>query len=530
MSFIPHRRLSVLVTLLITACFAAASHADVRLPSVIGSSMVLQRDRPVPVWGWAAPGEKVSVAFAGQLKTATADADGKWRVDLDALPASSEPRSMVIGSATNLPSITLTNVVVGEVWLCSGQSNMQMSMYGVSNGPAEIAAANCPLIRLLTVGCISESRPKENFPGAWVACTPANVGGFSAVGYFFGRKLFQDLNVPVGLINASWGGTRIEPWTTPAGFRSVPDLAPLSAEVDAWDSRTPTGKVAYAAAMAAIKTWLPAAEQALAAGQQPPEQPLLPGPGPDYQQPTRLYNGMISPLLPYALRGAIWYQGESNGSEGESYYWKMQALINGWRQAFANPDLSFYFVQLASFQADSQTPQGGTGYALVREAQRKSLTIPRTGMAVIIDIGDANNIHPINKLDVGLRLATWALAKDYGKDMVYSGPLYRSQQVESNKVHIAFDSVGGGLIVGQKAGIAPMQPVAGGKLQRFSVAGEDKVWHWADAVIDGATVVVSCPEVSQPVAVRYAYDANPTGCNLYNREGFPAAPFRTDTW
>jgi sialate O-acetylesterase len=239
---------------------------------------------------------------------------------------------------------------------------------------------------------------------------------------------------------------------------------------------------------------------------------------------------MIHPLAPLALRGAIWYQGESNGGEGDTYYWKTRALVNGWREVFANPDLSFYFVQLANYQGDSQTPQGGTGYALIRDAQRRSLTIPRTGMAVIIDIGEAGDIHPRNKLDVGLRLAAWALARDYGKAVVFSGPLYKSHTIDANRIRLTFDSVGGGLMVGMKKGMDPTQPVPGGQLKRFAIAGADKVWQWADAVIDGDTVVVSHAQVPAPVAVRYAYDANPIGCNLYNREGFPASPFRTDTW
>jgi sialate O-acetylesterase len=497
------------------------------LPVVFTDNMVIQRDRSAPVWGWAAPGERVTVRFADQTRETVADPQGRWRVALAPLPASAEGRELVVAGSN---TVRFANVLVGEVWICSGQSNMEWPLARALDGASEAAAANFPLIRLLNLPHTAHNLPQENTSGAWTPCTSNSAPGFSAVGYFFGRKLFQELNVPIGLINASWGGTRIEPWTPPVGFHSVPELAALSAQVDVWDARTPTGKVAFAAAITKLKAWLPEAEKALAAGQRPPDQPRMPEPAPDHQQPTRIYNSMIHPLAPLALRGAIWYQGESNGGEGDTYYWKTRALVNGWREVFANPDLSFYFVQLANYQGDSQTPQGGTGYALIRDAQRRSLTIPRTGMAVIIDIGEAGDIHPRNKLDVGLRLAAWALARDYGKAVVFSGPLYKSHTIDANRIRLTFDSVGGGLMVGMKKGMDPTQPVPGGQLKRFAIAGADKVWQWADAVIDGDTVVVSHAQVPAPVAVRYAYDANPIGCNLYNREGFPASPFRTDTW
>jgi sialate O-acetylesterase len=258
----------------------------------------------------------------------------------------------------------------------------------------------------------------------------------------------------------------------------------------------------------------------------------MPGPGPGVGEPTRLYNGMIAPVVPYAIRGALWYQGESNGGEGATYLHKMSALVGGWRQVWSEGDFPFYYVQLANFQqSDPSKPAGGDGWANLREAQLKALVIPNTGMAVIIDIGDAANVHPKDKQDVGKRLALWALAGTYGKkDLVFSGPLYKSHAIAGNKIRIAFDHVGGGLIVGEKRGLAPVAEVKDGKLKWFAIAGEDNVWHWADAVIDGPTVVVSSAEVANPVAVRYAFAMNPEGANLYNKEGLPASPFGMTDW
>ena len=246
--------------------------------------------------------------------------------------------------------------------------------------------------------------------------------------------------------------------------------------------------------------------------------------------PSAIYNAMVHPLAPFAMRGAIWYQGEANGSEGESYYHKTRALVNGWRELF-NPDLAFYWVQLANFRQPTDSAEGGDGWSRIREAQRKALNIKHTGMAVITDIGEAGDIHPRNKQDVGWRLSQWALHQTYGKqDLVPCGPLYKSLKVEGNSIRISFDHVGNGLIVGAKAGLEPTQVVADGKLQRFAIAASDKTWHWAEATIDGGDVIVKSGEVAEPMAVRYAYSMNPTGANLYNQEGIPASPFRTDDW
>lgn len=451
--------------------------ADVRLPKIFGDQMVLQQEAPVRIFGFADAGEAVSVELGGQTATAKAGDNGRWRVNLPAMKADGKSHTLTVkGNNT----IQLKGVLLGEVWICSGQSNMEWPVTKSLNPKEEIAAAKYPNIRLFNVqGHISRPTPQDDVPGSWQACTPQSIPGFSAVGYFFGRHLHKQLDVPIGLIGSNWGGTRIEPWTPPVGFQMVPELKDFGLKNGA----------------------------------------------------TKIYNGMIHGLAPLSVRGAIWYQGESNGGEGESYYHKTQALIGGWRKVFENDKLAFHFVQLANFQKPNDNPAGGNGWSKLREAQRKSLTIPHTGMAVIIDIGAANNIHPKNKQDVGLRLAYGVLNQTYGKtDVVASGPLYKGIKIESGKARIAFDRVGSGLIVGRKEGLQSTQEVADGKLARFAIAGVDKKWYWAEAKIDGDTVVVSSKDVPKPVAVRYGYSMNPTGANLYNKEGLPASPFRTDNW
>lgn len=468
--------------------------ADVKLASIFSDSMVLQRELPVPVWGWADKGEAVTVSFGDQKKSTEAGDDGRWKVTLDALTASAEGQTLTVAGAN---SVELKDVLIGEVWICSGQSNMEWPLSRSLNAEEEIAAADFPLIRLfnvprhITSPVAQDKAPeKDETNWRWQVCTPQSAPGFTAVGQFFGRRLHKELGVPIGLVGSNWGGTRIEPWTSPAGFHSVPELKDIAATVDAY---TPETKV---------------------------------GPG----TPSAIYNAMVHPLVPFAMRGAIWYQGESNGNEGESYYHKKHALVNGWRKLF-NPELAFYWVQLANYQAPTDSPEGGNGWARIRDAQTKALDLDGTGMAVIIDIGAANDIHPKNKQDVGGRLAQWALHQTYGKkDLVPSGPLFKSQQIEDGRIRLSFKHVGAGLMVGKKTGLEPTAAVEDGKLGRFAVAGADKQWHWADARIDGKDVVISSPEVAKPVAVRYAWSMNPEGANLYNKDGFPASPFRTDDW
>lgn len=484
-----YRQLTILFSVALLQIGSVSLRAEVTLPSIISDGMVLQQQMATPIWGWADPGERVTVSINQQSKSVAADAGGKWMVKLDPMEANAEGTKLKIeGSNT----VEVQQVLVGEVWICSGQSNMEWSVANSLNAKQEIAAADHPMIHLFNVpGHTTSDKPKDKCPGQWEVCSPQSVRGFSAVGYFFGRRLSQELKVPIGLVGSNWGGTRIEPWVSLDGFRSVPELSKQAADVEKLWSEG--GKV---------------------------------GSG----TPSAIYNAMIHPLAPYAMRGGIWYQGESNGNEGISYHHKKTALINGWRKLF-NPDLAFYWVQLADFRTSNEKPEGGDGWAKLRDAQRTSLNIDNTGMAVIHDIGNAKDIHPRNKQDVGWRLSQWALHQNYGRDdLVPAGPLYKSQKIEDDTIRLSFDHVGKGLMVGKKNGLEPAQEDENGTLGRFAISGADKVWHWADAVIDGNTVVVSSKEVSKPVAVRYGYTMNPRGANLYNKEGIPASPFRTDNW
>jgi len=508
---------------------ATGTLCAVEVAPLFTNHAVLQRDKPVPVWGKGATGEAVTVRFAGQEKSTAVGADGSWTVTLDPVTATKDGRDLVV-VGTN--TITLKDVVVGEVWICSGQSNMEWRLSGTLNAKDVIAAADLPTIRHIKIQNVHRATPASDAKGTWAMASPKTAGDFSAVGFYFARTVAETLDVPVGLIGSNWGGTRIEPWISPAGFHLVSELKALADQVDAWDPTTVIGSAAHLAFLEQLKVWIPEAEAAATARQPVPPMPAAPASKPDQQQPTRLWNGMIHPLVPYAIRGALWYQGESNGGEGVSYLHKKQALIGSWRQAFGQGDFPFYFVQLANYQqSDATKPQGGDGWSRLREAQTKTLAaVPNTGMAVTIDIGEANDIHPRNKQDVGQRLALWALAKDYGQDVVYSGPLYREHVVEGATIRVHFDHVGGGLMVGEKKGMEPTAAVSDGTLTWWAIAGEDKVWYAGEARIDGDSVVVSSPAVANPVAVRYAFAHNPAGANLYNRAGLPASPFRTDTW
>ncbi|MCM8540952.1 MAG: 9-O-acetylesterase [Lentisphaeraceae bacterium] len=522
----PKKRRVFSTSLILLLVSLTSLFADVSLPRIFGDHMVLQREKPINVWGWDAPGTDVTVTFNGQSKSAKAGADGKWTLALDALKADKEGKSLIVKGSSQKE---FKNVLVGEVWICSGQSNMEWNVGNSMQPDVERKNANLPLIRHFNVSHVNEKRKKTDLPGNWTVCQPNTVNGFTAVGFFFARKISAELDIPVGLIGTNWGGTRVEPWTAPEGFRMVPELKSLSKTVDSWDSTSEAGHVAWTKYVERVKAWNVEATKALAAKKAVPELPKAPEPDDHHQTATKLYNGMIHPLIPYSIRGALWYQGESNGGEGITYFYKKKALIEGWRKLWGQGDFPFYFVQLANFQNPHDNPQGGDGWAKHREGQRKCLELKNTGMAVIIDIGEAHDIHPRNKQDVGLRLAYWALAKDYGKSLVYSGPLYKSHKVEGSAIRVEFDSAGSGLMVGKKNGLAPTVEDSS-PLKRFAIAGADKKWHWADVKIDGNSVVVSSDKVKAPVAVRYAYMMNPTGCNLYNKEGLPASPFRTDSW
>ena len=508
------------------------AHADVMLNAVFTDHMILQRDMPVPVYGTAEPGEKVTVAFSGKEKSVVADKDGNWSVKLDAMKVSTAPAVMTVSGKNKL---TLNDILMGDIWICSGQSNMEWVL-GACNRPDDLAQANVPMIRLYQMRGTAAPTPRTEFNCLpWTPCTPESVKNFPAVGYYFGRKVLQETGVPIGLIRSALGGSAIEPWTPYAELAMVPELAK---DKDILDQQIKTYVDTLAALPLKATSYVSEARKALSTNTQLPEPPVLPV-YPISNNPKRdwncLYNGHIHALTRFAIKGVLWYQGEGNTTNAETYFAKKRALIGGWRRAWDQGDFPFYFVQLANYgNPDTIAGADDGGWAKLRMAQLKSLAITNTGMAVAIelaDIGNPHDVHAKNKKDVGERLALWALAKDYGKkNLVYSGPLFKDMKVEGSKIRIAFDSVGSGLIVATKKGYDPVVKEPQGKLQKFAIAGDDKKWVWADAVIDGKTVVVSSPEVPKPVAVRYAFAANPDGCNLYNNEGLPASPFRTDEW
>ena len=514
------RRSTRLAMALLCVCLLAAvgcrqAAANVRLPAVFSDHMVLEQNIKVPVWGWADAGEKVTVALGDEKQTATADSGGRWQVALKPLKAGGPHTMTVAGKNT----ITVSDILVGEVWVCSGQSNMQMSVRSSADADAEIAAAKYPKIRLLTVARLTADEPQTDCKASWVACSPETVPNFSAAGYFFGRHLHKELGVPIGLINASWGGTRAEAWTSGDTLKADPAYKVFTErDAQAIGGYTKAKEDWEKTKDEKLAKWQEAAKKAKDAGKRPPRRPGPPGdPTASPHRPSVLYNGMIAPIVPYPIAGAIWYQGESNAGRAYQYRKLFPDMITDWRKHWGQGDFTFLFVQLANFMARKDQP-AESAWAELREAQTMTLAFPKTGQAVIIDIGDARNIHPKNKQDVGKRLALAARAIAYGEGIVYSGPIYDSMKVEGDKIRLSFKHVGGGLVA-----------EGGGKLTGFAIAGADKKFVWADAQIDGGSVVVAGNDVAKPVAVRYAWADNPQ-CNLYNKEGLPASPFRTDQW
>jgi len=628
--------------------------ADVSMPYVFSSNMVLQRNMDIPVWGWASPGERITISLGEQKIRAKAEESGKWLVKLSALEAGG-PYVMTIEGKNE---IKFSNVMIGDVWVCSGQSNMEWRVLQSNNVEEEIASANHPDIRLFTVPNKIDKEPQNNTdPSEWLVCTPEVIGSFSAVGYFFGRQLNKDLDIPIGLINTTWGGTEVESWTSAESIQDDPDFAEelinlksldtdkaqeeiekefenwlqafrqLDAgyndgvyewassdqdysdwdqmelpglwedlglegldgvvwfvkEVDLSDQEIDNGfdmnlgpiddsdivwvngskvgetfniynknrkyHVAPEILKQGINTILVRVEDYAGGGgiygdknqmylesygsrmslagfwkykvgtnKMPPGQPRSDF-GPN-SYPTLLFNAMINPLLPYGIKGAIWYQGESNAGRAYQYRRIFPLMITDWRSHWGQGNFPFLFVQLANFMQPKDPPTEST-WAELREAQTMTLSLPATGMATIIDIGEADDIHPRNKQDVGKRLALSAYRIAYGKDIVYTGPTYESMKVEGNKVYIKLSNTGSGLEVRDPYGY----------LKGFTVAGKDKKFYWAKAQkIDDNTVVVHSDKVSTPVAVRYGWADNPHDLNLYNKEGLPANPFRTDEW
>ncbi len=663
------KHLFPLLTALLLAPTAALHAAELKLPSIFSDHMVLQCDQPVPVWGWAAAGEKVTVEFAGQSKTATVGANGKWMVKLDPLAASGESREMRVRSGDGEEARVIHDVIVGEVWLGSGQSNMEQMM--LTQNPEEAATAVNPMLRQFITLKQMSLEAGEDVGGFWLSVEPGQTDTMSAVGYFFSKSIHKELKRPVGVIKAAWGGRNIESFISPGAHDSVEDFkASRKAALDNLNAKStaftewlqatgrsdrPTvdiesflnGDASLANGWVEVKDtglvsdptlpqfgavwfrkevelsaeqvripqylfvgfksadffrvylngklveqedmedytrssglnsriylmqddmregvnqlvlrvfapygptqlawapsfngkaygggWLAKAEFALPEVPREPKRPVFPPPM--FTVGGTLYNGMIQPLAPYALRGVIWYQGESNARDAVSYRKLMPLLIKDWRSLWGNEGLPFYFCQLANWNPKMNQPVESS-WAELREAQSMTLSVPDTGMAVLIDTGESKDIHPQSKDIAGERLAQIALAKTYGKPIPFSGPVYDSMEVEGSQIRVRFQHLEGGLVAkevpatydvmrrtGQTAPLVRNSPNS--QLEGFAICGADKKWVWADAKIDGNTVLVWSDQVTGPVAARYGWADNPT-CNLYNAAGLPASPFRTD--
>ncbi|TDH26635.1 sialate O-acetylesterase [Segetibacter sp. 3557_3] len=476
-------------------------HAKVRLPALISDNMVLQQKSKVALWGWAERGEKVTITGSWNNKsiTTTTGTNGKWQASISTTAAGGPYQLTFKGS--NI--LNVQNVLLGEVWLASGQSNMEFfvsktrnaSYTGVINYEQEIKAANFPMIRQIDVANKNADEPQEDFRGDWKVCSPQTVDTFSAVAYYFARKVHQETGYPIGIINSTWGGTAAESWTKKEVLLADTGLRRL---IERYDQQVADYPAASEKHKSALANWSADTTRT---------KPVAPAkPNPD-KSPYRLYNAMIAPLVPYTLKGILWYQGESNATRAQQYQKLFPALINSWRYDFKNKNLPFYFVQISPHR--SQNPE-------IREAQLLTYrNTPNTGIVVTTDNGDSLDIHPRNKKPVGERLSLWALNKLYGKKGEYSGPLYRSMKVSGDKIIIEFDHAQG------------LNSPQG--LKEFMIAGADKHFVLATAVIERDKVVVSAAGVTQPVAVRYAWRNIPVA-DLFNGSGLPASPFRTDQW
>lgn len=450
--------------LLALAAFPLAAQADVRLPKVFGDSMVLQQQSQAAIWGWAEKGEEVTVALGEAKASAKTGDDGKWTLKL-ATPAAGGPFELKVKGKNE---ITLKDVYVGEVWVCSGQSNAEWTVAVSTSPDVERELAKHPKIRMIKVAHNPSDKPVDDINGKWEVCSPATASNFSAIGYFFARHLQSELDVPVGIISTNWGGTICEAWTSKEKLGTDPDFAPILQRSEKFQPGNPN-------------------------------------------QASVLFNGMINPVVPYGIRGAIWYQGESNVGRAAQYRKLFPAMITDWRERFGQGDFPFLFVQLAPYR------YGNNLLPELWDAQVKTLPLKNTGMCVITDIATVGDIHPPNKQDVGRRLALWALANTYGKaEIPYSGPLYESMAIDGNKVVLKFKHGAGLHARGNK-----------GALTHFTIAGEDQKFVDAKAVVSGETVVVESEQVAKPVAVRFAWNelAEP---NLFNGARLPASPFRTD--
>ena len=506
----------------LVAASALPVRAAVSLPSVINSNMVIQRDRPATLWGWADAGEKVTVKLGHQVVAqTTGKGNGEsWKIQIPAQKAGPIPDLTISGDSN---SVTLTNVLAGEVWLCSGQSNMDMQVnrgpWKIRDADQEITQANHPQIRFYTEQRGIAAAPSSLTQGSWEVCSPETVGRASAVAYFFGREVQARLGVPVGLVISSYGGTSVERWMPKEAIQADPILVALLEK--AQKAKAELAPLA-AADSAAMQDWRGKVEQAKAANQPLPQRPaykMTPSQQNCFTDSAQIasyssfYNGRIHPLTPMTIAGALWYQGEANARRGEFYRQSLTKMIEAWRSAFGQ-QFPFLIVQLPGFSAPVVSNAFGT-LPLVREAQEQvALTVPNCGIATAIDIGDAKNIHPINKQEVGRRLALVALKQVYGQKIIANGPRYAGARFENGKALVRFEAEGG-LILKNNGG--------------FQVAGEDRAFSPASAVVVGDTLEVSSPSVPKPVAVRYAFLNGPE-TSLFNGEGLPAFPFRSDDW
>ncbi len=503
--------ITALMAILFATCPSLQAN-DFRLGSPLSDHMVLQREKPVAIWGWADPGERVTVAFAGQSKSTEAGGDGKWSLKLESLTASAEPRQLT-ASGKDGRKIEIKDVLVGEVWLGSGQSNMAMTVASCYHLDTEKVNAKFPLVRHYRESSGPSDQPQAEGKGVWQECTPDSVSGFSAVLYFFGREIYKEVGVPVGLINTSVGGTPIESWVAAEVQSSNPETkANYDQRLDMYRNFDPAQAPALHQKQLAV--WKAASEKAKAEGTPfvvpAPKDPLamhkLKG------GPSGLFNGKVVNLVPYTLRGMLWYQGEGNAGNTGLYRVQLAQLVTSWRTLWQE-EVPFAWVQLPNYTAP------GEGWPRIRESMLKTLELPKTGMAITIDLGDAQDIHPKNKQDVGKRLSFWALGTVYGKNVpAISGPLPVGSSTKGNEITVSFKHTNGGL-----------KSITGGTLTGFQIAGADQQWKTADAKIAGDSVVISNAEVDQPAAVRYAWKDWPE-TSLANGAGLPASPFRTDDW
>ena len=520
--------------LLFSLGFWAVPAPALELCWVFGSGMVLQAERPVPVWGRAAPSEEVTVSFAGQTKSAKADAQGDWAIKLDPLPPSANPRMMRIHGSIEERTSEIKNILVGDVWLCAGQSNMmQPELAQAKDGAAEVAGANVPLLRRFQVPNIWAAEPQTtNFPGkkitnwyTWTQCTPETARRWAAVQYFFGRAVQRETGRPIGLISVALGASSAEAWVPAEALAAEPRFAEFVANSHRWIAGAATQREAFSRRVADWEQRKREAESSGAPFSERRPSDITPETFPRWWAGV-LYNAMVAPLRNFAVKGVVWYQGENNAArhagcagDRDGYTQLMTLLIHEWRRIFEQPELPFYQVQLANMWKPDADPNALSTWAEIREAQaRVAATVPRTGLAVAIDVGEADNIHPNNKRPVGERLALLALRDVYGKAVQAYGPEYASHATDGNRVRVRFRHVDGGL-----------RSSAGDKLTAFAVAGEDRRFVWAETRIEGDEVVVWSDGIARPVAVRYAFASNPTAC-LYSGAGLPAAPFRTDAW